>query len=207
MILCSIIAWHFFPLSLSGDVVLQNPNGKLVPDASNQAAPSQPQQVAIGDSTSAAPTETDTTQGITFKYPKDISLFHSLYVRDAKFPWPPRIIIRNENFTCAAKSLSPSNHITVTPKNVNGHTYCVSRSTEGAAGSTYETYNYTTMVAGKSVTASFIMFGPTNCSVYDNGTGNAPDNQTFNSCQKELSTYSTDLDNLIAAMMQSVTFN
>lgn len=152
-------------------------------------------------------TATDAAQGLTFKYPKEIPLFHSVYTYNVNLPWPPRIAVRAENFACEPKSLSPSNNTTVVKKNINGRSYCVSRSTEGAAGSTYETYGYTTMLAGKLATASFIMFGPTSCDVYDNGTGDAADNQKFNACKKELSVYSSNLDDIIDTMMQSVKFN
>lgn len=68
-------------------------------------------------------------QGIQFSYPKFLP---TTFVKTQE--WPPLVEVVAGEFTC------PENK----KQTIKGRTYCVIVSTEGAAGSTYTTYEYST---------------------------------------------------------------
>lgn len=61
--------------------------------------------------------------------------------------WPPKIQTLNKLFTCAEADR----------RVVNGHTYCVTQSTEGAAGSIYTQYSYAFARGNQTIVFTFTL--------------------------------------------------
>lgn len=107
-------------------------------------------------------TTTTNDQGITFQYPKKLL---AKYVSVAK--WPPVITIETETYSCniTPQEISSMSDIT-SQRLVDSRTYCVNIKNEGAAGSVYSSYIYTTAKDGKLIKVSFTLQYP-NCDNYD----------------------------------------
>lgn len=71
--------------------------------------------------------------------------------------WPPEIDISSETYVC-----NPAN----TERQINDHTYCIVSTSEGAAGSTYIDYSYTTNWQSKLISLHFVLRYP-QCLNYD----------------------------------------
>jgi len=110
---------------------------------------------------------------VVFKYPESI---------DADYVflevWPPTIdIISNidnypvevglekGDFMCFQTPSTQSFPKRIYEKTINGREYCIKAVSEGAAGSTYTTYNYSTIFNGDLLTINFVLQFP-NCSNY-----------------------------------------
>jgi len=101
-------------------------------------------------------------QGITFQYPKELL---AKYVRVVE--WPPVIKIETGIYSCNTTPLEVSSVSEITSQRlVDDRTYCVNIKHEGAAGSVYSSYTYTTAKNGKLVNVSFVLRYP-NCNNYD----------------------------------------
>ncbi len=85
-------------------------------------------------------TLTDPKQQLSFKYPDP---FPGTYV--SAQAWPPKVTLSSKAFSCAA------------PLVIHGNTYCMTQSSEGAAGSTYTTYRYTTHHDAGLITLDFTL--------------------------------------------------
>ncbi len=57
--------------------------------------------------------------------------------------WPPKVEIVNEPFSCTEVPLTADVAKETEGTVISGENYCVSKISEGAAGSTYTTYTYT----------------------------------------------------------------
>ena len=134
-----------------------------------------------------------TAQGIEFQYPEKISAIymHPTYY-DAE-GWPPKISVSNDKFSCAETPAESSLPNRVAQKNINQKTYCVSAESEGAAGSTYTSYIYSTIKNGKLISASFTIQA-VQCLNYDEPEQSA--------CVKERETF--DLDAVADKIVASV---
>ncbi len=75
-------------------------------------------------------------QGVQFMYPEKLP---TKYIMTAN--WPPRLEMANEDFTCV---LSGEFDKKVEKQTIGGKIYCVAISSEGTAGSSYATYQYST---------------------------------------------------------------
>jgi murein DD-endopeptidase MepM/ murein hydrolase activator NlpD len=96
-------------------------------------------------------TFTDTQQGLTFKYPETLS---TVYITPQT--WPPTVKLSSGKPTCTE------------PQVVNGQSYCVKAQTDGAAGSTYTAYTYSSAMPNvdKTVALSFTLRS-VQCANYD----------------------------------------
>ena len=133
---------------------------------------------------------TDVEQGITFSYPETLP---TTYLRGAE--WPPKVAVAAGSLQC-----TPTSPASVSPESaqvksiqINGNAYCIRFSAEGAAGSIYTDYTYSTAKAGRIIAVSFTIKEP-QCVNYDNPQQTA--------CQLEEKTY--DLDNLIDEIVNTV---
>ena len=81
-------------------------------------------------------------------------------------------------------------------KKINGRDYCVTISSEGAAGSIYTTYAYVTKIQDKFVSFSFILLA-TQCDNFDEPEKSA--------CKSERATFS--VDNFIDQIIQTTQIN
>ncbi len=79
----------------------------------------------------------ETVDAQTFMYPAELGL---QYVRTQE--WPPVISMLSESFTCTSDGVETQGSGITEAITINGHDYCATRLTEGAAGSSYTTHTY-----------------------------------------------------------------
>jgi hypothetical protein len=125
-------------------------------------------------------TLTDKTQGIEFKYPENFDTKYIFANNDTM--WPPKITSTAGAFTCSDSQ-----------KTINNRLYCINIINEGAAGTTYTTFTYTTSLNNKLISINFTLGYP-QCMNYDNP------KQT--ECQNEEKTFNVDelADKIIASL-------
>lgn len=128
---------------------------------------------------------------ISFKYPQNLPASY-ISVQE----WPPKIEITDNEFNCPETSLQDGSVEIITNKIINGKTYCVRATNEGAAGSIYTIYFYLTPLDNKLLTLNFVLKYP-NCENYDD----PQKTQCFQERQ------SFDLDNLIDQIVQTIKLN
>ncbi len=124
---------------------------------------------------------TTTAQGITFMYPKELPI---TYITPQD--WPPIVELKAGKFTCAKTG--------VELHTVGNRLYCVTKSSEGAAGSTYTTYQYSTTYGDFVARISFTLRFP-QCMNYDN-----PEQDQ---CKREQVNF--DIDSLADRVASSIT--
>ncbi len=95
-------------------------------------------------------TFTDTARGITFQYPEKIPATY-IYTVD----WPPKVEIVDSPFTCTEAGSEIARAGKTEKITVNNHTYCVTKESEGAAGSIYTNYAYAMEKENKTVIFTF----------------------------------------------------
>ncbi len=112
----------------------------VAPPANNQ----------ISDITTGWKIFSDPVKGITFKYPENLE---TSYINAVD--WPPKVQIQDGSFACleAGKETEQSGQTKL--ENINNKNYCVTKETEGAAGSTYTQYAYVTEIQNKLVSFTF----------------------------------------------------
>ncbi|HVY35913.1 MAG TPA: hypothetical protein VG982_01380 [Candidatus Paceibacterota bacterium] len=81
-------------------------------------------------------TMSDPVRQFSFQYPESIG---TTYITPTD--WPPQVQIVS-NFTCTPGGSEIAQAGVTTQETINGHTYCVTRESEGAAGSIYTQYAY-----------------------------------------------------------------
>ncbi len=128
-------------------------------------------------------------EGITFKYPKELL---AKYISEAE--WPPVIKIEMGVYSCqiTPQEISSMSDIT-SEKLVDNRTYCVNIKNEGAAGSVYSSYTYTTVKNNELFTVSFTLRYP-NCNNYDE-----EQNKT---CTNERESF--DIDSIVDRIIQTI---
>jgi len=94
--------------------------------------------------------------------------------------------VENGEIECNETPLESSLPLRVNKKEINGQKYCVAASSEGAAGSVYTQYAYTTVIDGQVYSVIFLA-RYVNCSNY-------PD-QKWQECEAERTSF--NLDNLV----------
>ena len=100
--------------------------------------------------------------GISFQYPEKL-ITKYIFTQE----WPPTVKIESGNFSCVETPQEKSSMLEITSQRlVDNRIYCVNIKNEGAAGSVYSSYVYTTPKEGKLVSVSFILRYP-NCANYD----------------------------------------
>jgi hypothetical protein len=89
-----------------------------------------------GPDTSSWQTSTDAAQHVSFKYPQ----LSTKYITATG--WPPKVQVTKGQFTCTQAGSENAQAGKTEQVTINGHTYCVTKETEGAAGSIYTQYAY-----------------------------------------------------------------
>ena len=140
------------------------------------------------DVTKSWKTFTDTTQGVSFKYPESLL---TTYIHPES--WPPKISVSNKAFTCTEGG-TPGNGYTY-KRLVNGHSYCLNELSDGAAGSIYTTYTYTFSKGIKAISLSFTLQA-VECGNYDN--------PQMTACENERTSFA--LDSIVDKIAQSLYF-
>lgn len=107
--------------------------------------------------------------------------------------WPPKLEIKNNPFTCISAGKETDTAGQTVKKIINGNNYCVTKVSEGAAGSTYTQYTYTTEVeTEKKVFSYTFSLRFVSCDNYDNPQKNA--------CEKERTVF--DIDSFMDGSIQ-----
>ena len=105
--------------------------------------------------------KTSSAGGVEFKYPETLT---AKYISVSE--WPPKVVVKTGEFSCAETPATESFPTRVARRMVDDRLYCVAAMSEGAAGSTYTTYTYTTARAGKLISLNFVLRYP-QCLNYD----------------------------------------
>lgn len=106
---------------------------------------------------------TTSPQGTQFSYPSPLP---TTFVR--ALSWPPKVSITAGAFTCVEVATTTADGLPIQSerRTVGSHTYCVGTASEGAAGTTYTTYEYAIAQGDFVATASFVL-GTPQCMNYD----------------------------------------
>jgi hypothetical protein len=114
--------------------------------------------------------------GVTFQYPEELSTKYITAVE-----WPPEVEVTNGPFSCVEGGTESSAAGRTVRETIDGATtYCVTRKSEGAAGSTYTSYEYAFPKGNKVVTLSFdLRFN--HCTNYSE--------EVMNACNAERNTF------------------
>lgn len=104
--------------------------------------------------------------------------------------------VENGEIECDETPLESSQALRISKKEINGHKYCIGAASEGAAGSVYTEYAYTTVIDGRVYLVKFVARYP-NCSNY-------PDEQN-EACIKEREAF--NLDNLVDVEIEVMKIN
>ncbi len=127
--------------------------------------------------------------GFTFQYPV---MLLTKYIKTQE--WPPKISMASEKFGCdEGEGTAFGLPVTRIRRTINHRDYCIQTENEGAAGTTYSTYRYSTTYNGKLVAVDFTLRYP-QCLNYDN-----PEQSL---CLKERENF--DLDGLINRIVGSI---
>ncbi len=137
--------------------------------------------------TTTPDTSAQSSQPLSFAYPNALT---TTYI--ASNTWPPQVGVTQAAYSCTPSTASNTPEGTTIERTINGRVYCVTTASEGAAGSTYKTYTYETMVGENNVTIAFTLQYP-QCA---NFTG-----AKIAACMKEESTF--DVDSLVDTIIQS----
>jgi hypothetical protein len=130
--------------------------------------------------------------GITFQYPKELS---AKYISVVK--WPPTVKIDSGSFSCVETPQEKSSMLEIISQRlVDNRIYCVNVKNEGAAGSVYSSFVYTTPKRGKLVSISFVL-RYSSCANYDEEQNQA--------CVSEREAF--DLDATVDRLVQTVSWN
>lgn len=131
----------------------------------------------------------DSTGEVKFKYPPNLG---TTYLTPNN--WPPRVTVRHDSFVCEEGERTIDGLPTLVQKRLIGNrTYCVQARNEGAAGSLYADYTYTTEKDEHAVDVVFTIRYP-QCLNYDE--------PKKTECQGEREAF--DLDGLVDRMVSTV---
>ena len=128
---------------------------------------------------------TYSSAGVTFRYPEQLP---TTYMRATE--WPPQVTISEEAFACDTGSEMGETRAAI----IDGASYCITVSGEGAAGSVYTAYTYRTPREEGTLSLAF-MIRATQCGNYDDPQRTA--------CEQERESF--DVDALADGIARSVT--
>lgn len=139
--------------------------------------------------------KTSSKNNIVFQYPEELG---TQYMDTNK--WPPEVKVNAGEYSCVQLQNEEGGPTeTVLQQVIDGRTYCAKTTSEGAAGSIYKTYTYTTSKNGKLIAINFIL-RYTNCDVYNNDTD--LEQKQYKECNKEEESF--DVDSLVDQIVQTV---
>lgn len=163
--------WRLNPATSSNPNIACTTEAKLCPDGTSVGRSGPSCEFA------ACPTATSSPDIIT---PAGWSFFNDpilkvSYYYPAIFPttytttvnWPPQVSLGNGTFTCNETNPALSVSGRVSEIKIKNQIYCLTALSEGAAGSVYTDYTYTTEKSGKLVTLKFTLRA-VQCLNYDN---------------------------------------
>lgn len=95
-------------------------------------------------------TFTDASTHVSFQYPATLATKYISLV-----DWPPKVQVVSDSLTCTQAGSETARAGKTVQKIIDGNTYCVTTSSEGAAGSVYTQYAYAFSQANKTVILTF----------------------------------------------------
>lgn len=116
------------------------------PVAQNSSEPTDPSAVADGEFPTPTP--------FTGKFTRQLSDRND-------------VIVSTGAFTCVIGGDPTSPHGATTQKTINKTPYCINTSVEGAAGTTFSTYTYTTALGSDRLISLKFVIAASNCGNYD----------------------------------------
>jgi hypothetical protein len=128
------------------------------------------------------------TLNLRFNYPAKLTTTYTSLVS-----WPPKITVSADPFSCPETPATESVSARVSRRLVADQVYCLSAVSEGAAGSVYTDYTYTTEKDGKLITVTFTLRA-VQCYNYDDPQKTA--------CEKERETF--DLDSVVDQIVRTI---
>ncbi len=131
-----------------------------------------------------------TSSTVTFFYPEDIS---TTYIHPVD--WPPAVQLVAAPFTCTEAGVETARAGQSSKELINGREYCVTRTSEGAAGSTYTQYAYATEIQNQVAIFTFT-FRSVQCANYDD--------PQRTECETERSAF--DVNALLDRIVRTATF-
>ncbi len=134
--------------------------------------------------------KTATSNGITFQYPETLL---TTYINTQD--WPPQVQVLNEPFICTEAGEETARAGQTMKRMVDDRTYCVTKESEGAAGSVYTNYAYAFPSTDKTIIFTFSLRA-VQCANYDDPQKTA--------CENERSAF--DLDSTVDRMARSIKF-
>ena len=135
-------------------------------------------------------TITDGKTGATFQYPERL-LTEYIHAID----WPPQVQILNQPFSCTEAGLETAPAGRTEKRMVDSRIYCVTKKSEGAAGSIYTGYAYAFPKNGKTFIFTFSLRA-VQCGNYDDPQKTACENERM----------SFDMDSTADRMARSIKF-
>jgi membrane-bound inhibitor of C-type lysozyme len=133
-------------------------------------------------------TATSSQIGLSFRYPEKLT---TEYIHTVN--WPPQIQVLDKKFTCNETGVEIAQGGQTVKITVDNREYCVTKSSEGAAGSTYTQYAYTFPKNGQTITLTFTL-RTVQCGNYDDPQKTA--------CEQERESF--DLDGVVDRIAQTV---
>jgi hypothetical protein len=118
-------------------------------------------RLSMIDTSGGWKTYSDSVLGVSFKYPETIP---TIYIHTVD--WPPKMSIINGSFICTNNGSEVALAGKTESKLISSNTYCVTKESEGAAGSVYTKYIYVTSKKDKIVTLVFTLRA-VQCANYD----------------------------------------
>ncbi len=79
------------------------------------------------------------------------------HIRVVDTVWPPAVTLETGLFDCTPTGTEITQEGQTTQKTISGKPYCVTVTSEGAAGSTYKTYTYVTQIGKNLGTLTFTL--------------------------------------------------
>lgn len=134
-------------------------------------------------------TATDMKSGVSFDYPESV-LAQYIHTVD----WPPKVQWTHEAFTCVEAGTEIAGAEKTEKRMVDDRVYCVTKQSEGAAGSVYITYTYVSAVKNNGTIVVTFTLQAVQCANYDDPQKTA--------CEQEREAF--DLDSTIDRIVQSV---
>ncbi len=129
-----------------------------------------------------------TGDGITFQYPKEILAEH---ISEAK--WPPKLIIEDRSFICNPFGNEIQQGGQTEQRLIDNRVYCITKESEGAAGSIYTAYTYEFPKDHQTGVITFTLRF-VQCQNYDD--------PKASECESERSTF--DIDGTVDRIVQSI---
>ncbi len=189
--------WQLNPSADSGQVACTQ-EAKLCPDGSyvGRTGPKCEFSACPGENNDLW--KTATSDGITFQYPETLLTEYTHTV-----DWPPQVQVLNEPFSCAEAGSEIARAGQTVKRMVDNRTYCVTKKSEGVAGSIYTNYAYafplystgSTQADRKTIIFTFSLRA-VQCANYDDPQKTA--------CENERSAF--DLDSTVDRMARSIKF-